>query len=74
MKIFYFIVIIDFFIKNIITILKDIRDAGENQIFTENMKPISKSYLNYLEKVYNKKFKLKATLDIISSSCWKQKK
>ena len=64
----------ELFYKNIITILKDIRDAGENQIFTKNIKPISKGYLNYLEKIYNKKFKLRATLDIISSSCWKQKK
>ena len=27
----------ELFYKNIITILKDIRDAGENQIFTENI-------------------------------------
>ena len=32
----------ELFYKNIISILKDIRDAGENQIFTKNMKPISR--------------------------------
>ena len=64
----------ELFYKNIINILKDIRDVGENQIYSRNVRPISKDYLKYLEQIYKKKFKLRVTLDIISSSCWKQKK
>ncbi len=62
------------FYKNILSLLKDIRATGESNIYKYKRKPISKSYLKYTEQIYKKKFKLKASIDIISVSSWKNMK
>ena len=69
----------DIFYKNIIHILKDIKNMGEKIPIKEKKEKVSKTYLKYLNKIYKKKFtdqnsQLKVTLDIISISCWKQLK
>ena len=62
------------FYNNILSLLKDIRAIGESKIYNYKRKPITKSYLKYAEQIYKKKFKLKASVDIISVSSWKNMK
>ena len=69
----------DIFYKNIIGILRDIKNMGEKIPMKEKKEKISKTYLNFLNKIYTKEFadqnlQLKVTLDIISISSWKQLK
>ena len=69
----------DIFYKNIISILKDIKNMGEKIPIKEKKEKISKTYLKFLNKIYKKEFadkssQLKVTLDIISTSSWKQLK
>ena len=69
----------DIFYKNIIGILKDINNMGEKIPIKEKKEKISKTYINFLNKIYIKEFanqnlQLKVTLDIISISSWKQLK
>tara|TARA_B100000963_G_C22625191_1_gene671984 strand:- start:789 stop:1601 length:813 start_codon:yes stop_codon:yes gene_type:complete len=69
----------DIFYKNIINILKDIKSMGEKIPIKDKREKVSKSYLKFLNKIYKKEFadqssQLKATLDIISISSWKQLK
>ena len=69
----------DIFYKNIIRILKDIKNIGEKIPIKEQKEKISKTYLKFLNEIYKKEFagqnsQLKVTLDIISISCWKQLK
>ena len=67
----------DIFYKNIIRILKDIKNMGEKFPIKDNKEKISKTYLKFLNKIYKKEFadqksQLKVTLDIISISSWKK--
>ena len=69
----------DIFYKNIIHILKDIKNIGEKIPIKEQKEKVSKTYLKFLNKIYKKEFadensQLRVTLDIISISCWKQLK
>ena len=69
----------DIFYKNIIGILKDIKNMGEKIPIKEKREKISKTYINFLNKIYmeefaNQNLQLKVTLDIISISSWKQLK
>ena len=69
----------DIYYKNIIRILKDIKNIGEKIPIKEQKEKISKTYLKFLNKIYKREFadqnsQLKVTLDIISISCWKQLK
>ena len=69
----------DIFYKNITSILKDIKNMGEKIPIKEKKEKISKSYINFLNKIYIKEFanqnlQLKVTLDIISISSWKKLK
>ena len=69
----------DIFYKSIIGILKDIKNMGEKIPIIEKKEKISKTYINFLNKIYIKEFanqnrQLKVTLDIISISSWKQLK
>ena len=69
----------DIFYKNIIRILRDIKNMGEKVPIKEKKEKISKTYLKFINKIYKKEFadqnsQLKVTLDIISISCWKQPK
>ena len=69
----------DIFYKSIIGILKDIKNMGEKIPIIEKKEKISKTYINFLNKIYIKDFanqnrQLKVTLDIISISSWKQLK
>ena len=69
----------DIFYKNILHILKDIKNMGEKIPTIEKKEKISKTYLKFLNKIYQKEFanqnsRLKVTLDIISISSWKQLK
>ena len=67
------------FYKNIIGILKDIKNMCEKIPIKEKREKISKTYINFLNKIYieefaNQNLQLKVTLDIISISSWKQLK
>ena len=69
----------DIFYKNILGILKDIKNMGEKIPIKEKREKISKTYINFLNKIYieefaNQNLQLKVTLDIISISSWKQLK
>ena len=69
----------DIFYKSIIGILKDIKNMGEKIPIIEKKEKISKTYINFLNKIYIKEFadqnrQLKVTLDIISISSWKKLK
>ncbi len=64
----------EIFYNNILSLLKDIRAIGESNIYKYKQKPLTKSYLKYTEQIYKKKFKLKASVDIISVSSWKNMK
>ncbi len=69
----------DIFYKNIIHILKDIKNMGEKIPTKEKKEKISKTYLKFLNKIYKKAFadqnsQLRVTLDIISISSWRQLK
>ena len=70
---------LDIFYKNILGILKDIKKMGEKIPIKEKKEKISKTYINFLNKIYIKEFanqnlQLKVTLDIISISSWKKLK
>ena len=69
----------EIFYKNILTLIKDIRDAGELTNFNDSESKVTKNYLKYLQKIYEKKFSnkdnfLQVNLDIISTSSWKKRK
>ena len=66
----------DIFYKNIIGILKDIKNMGEKIPIKEKKEKISKTYINFLNKIYKKNLQIKIPnskllLDIISISSWK---
>ena len=49
----------DIFYKNIIGILKDIKNMGEKIPIKEKKKKISKTYLKFLNKIYKKNLQIK---------------